>query len=136
MPRYIAHDGRIVNGVLTTDPFTKVQLPTTSFLEDAEHHFKDAVLRLELKPNSARGVLAGYHDVDRYYRFWAKTTGVHGVSNTVSPPSLGGAEAQRRWLQRPNDGPVSAISAAYDIKLVSAFIVHPLQTVAENTPTQ
>ena len=132
MPRYIARStGRIENGVLITDPFTQVILPTTSFLEEGEHHLKNMVLRLDLKPTGASGSMSAYHDVDRYYRFWAKTTGLHGVSNIVSPPSFWAAlKRNADGFKDPATGVCTAISAVYDLKLVSAFIVHKPQSVA------
>ena len=138
LPRFTTHvSGRIVNGVLTTDPMPHLRLPAFSFLEEAEHNFKNAVLRLDLKEKSASGVLAGYHDVDRYYRFFAKTVGLHGVTNTNSPPSVWAAlHRNADGFKNSVTGQCTAISAAYDIKLVSAFIVHSAQTVAENSPTQ
>ncbi len=98
----------------------------------------DDGLDLGFRVGLGYGVLTGYHNVDRYYRFWAKTTGLHGVSNAVSPPSFWAAlKRNADGFKDPVTGQCTAISAAYDIKLVSAFIVHPPRTVAStDTPTQ
>lgn len=137
LPRYIAKTtGKIVNGVLITDPFTQILLPTTTFLEDGEHHFKNAVLRLQLSADNAVGTFGGYHDVDRYYRFIAKTAGHHGVTMAISGPSIWAAlKRNADGFKDQSTGQCTAISASYDVKLVRAFIIdRPAVNAALESP--
>lgn len=143
MPDYIHHTtGRIVNHVLITDPIPELRLPSTQILEPGERHFLNAQLKLKLSPNGAAGVLAGYSDVERLYRFWAKSIGVHGVAVGVTPPSVY-ASIQRNadGMKDPKTGKCTAISSVHDIELVRAFIVREqiareqsASEVSENAP--
>jgi len=129
-------NGKIVNGVLTTDVMPTLDVVQMSGPgEWGVRAFKDARLRIKLGGDHTTAVLGGYHDVERYYRYWAKTVGQHAITSNSSPASF------YRSMQRNADGykdPVTgkctAISASYDWELVKAFIVHetPDEKVSEN----
>jgi hypothetical protein len=131
-PDYIQRTtGRIVNHVLITDPMNELRLPTTAILENGERHFRNARLRLSLQADGAKGVLAGYHESDRFYRFLAKTLGQHSIAVGVSPASLYASLLRNAdGFKNPATGQCTAISAAYDIELVRAFVVHEPSSTA------
>lgn len=129
--------GRIENGVLITDAFKELEIGQTGVLEQGLRKFKDARLRLKLSGDTATGVLAGYHDLQDFYRFWAKTTGQHSIVAQASPPSIYASMVRNAdGYKDPATGKCTAISAAYDMNFVRAFIVRKQATteVSENTP--
>ena len=117
---------KIVNGILTTDVMPSLEVVQMSGPgEWGVRAFKDARLKITLAGDHAKAVVGGYHDVERYYRYWAKTVGQHAITSNSSPASF------YRSLHRNADGykdPVTgkctAISASYDWELTKAFIVH------------
>ena len=128
--------GRIVNHVLITDAIPDLGIGQTRVLERGVLPFVWARMKLNLNGDTARGVLAGYHDIQAYYRFWAKGTGAHSVVANASPPSYYAAlNRLADGYKDPATGKCTAISAAYDMEFVRAFIVHrrPETEVSENT---
>lgn len=138
--RYIFRTtGRIVNHVLITDAIPDLGIGQTRVLERGVLPFVTARLRLNMAGDSAKGVLAGYHDIEKFYRFWTKTTGAHSVVANASPPSIYAAlHRLADGYKDPETGKCTAISAAYDMEFVRAFIVHrsAVTEVSENTPVQ
>ncbi len=127
--RNLAH-GRIVDGVLTTDPidlrldhYQGQGLP-----KHADLFIRDARFRLEFQPDgSAKGMLAGYSDVETVYH------GEFGMAYSVLPKSFGwtcpAAYAALHKLADgypdPTTGQCTAISTAFHIEAVPAFLIHP-----------
>jgi hypothetical protein len=119
--------GRIVNGVLTTDP-SDLRLPLSiAFDSTGEHLIRAARFKLKLTPDTAEGFIGGYADVWSWYlqlnSGWATH---HQNYGQVSSPSLwrllnSFADA----YPDPKDGHNTAISSAIDVKFVRTFIVHP-----------
>jgi hypothetical protein len=123
--------GHIVNGVLTTDP-VDVHLPFYGNVVEMEMYIRDMQLRLEIAPDgkAAKGMIAGYHDLDNWWGYMQRT-GVFAASGQFSCPAL--YEASRRLADGypdPKTGNCTALSSAYNIEAVSAFIVHPAADVA------
>lgn len=117
--------GRIVDGVVVSDPIHGLEVGQSGVLEFGVRPFLYAHLSLKLTPDGATGVLGGYHDVERFYRFWAKTHGAHSVVANASPPSVYAAlHRLADGYKDPATGKCTAISAAYDLRFVRAFIVH------------
>lgn len=137
-PAYIFRTtGRIVDNVLVTDAFEGLEIGQSGVLEFGVRPFLQAHLRMKFTPEGATGVLGGYHDVERFYRFWAKTTGAHSVVANASPPSVYAAlHRLADGHKDPTTGKCTAISASYDLRFVRAFIVHGNSEtqVSENTP--
>ncbi|MHB1204386.1 MAG: hypothetical protein ACYCZX_02375 [Rhodospirillaceae bacterium] len=124
--------GRIVNGILTTDPadwtFPEYQV-TTQLMRDTR-------FRLKLTPNGAEGMIAGYADIKDWYTVFVK-----GWSTIRSGQGLGSEPSHARALERladaypdPQTGKNTAISAALDARFVQVFIQHPQNAVAAVTP--
>lgn len=119
--------GRIVDGVLVTepDPSAVSRLPIRWIAKIAERRIRDLQLRIPLSGSWPEGLLAGYEDT----KIWWNSQKPHHIAMPAaqnSPPS------QYRALMRyadgypdPKTGQCTAISAAYRIKTVRAFIAHP-----------
>lgn len=119
--------GKIVDGVLTTEPVDELVLPWTTLDGPPTETIRDARFRLKLTPTSAEGLLGGYADVDSWYRLMLRNDSTHHLSNgQISALSL--YKALRRLADAhpdPKTGAMTAISAALDAKMVQVFIQHP-----------
>jgi hypothetical protein len=84
-------------------------------------------LVLELSPTGAQGLLAGYADIDTWYRQLIRNDSTHHLSNgQISGISL--YKALRRFADAypdPKTGANTAISTALDAKFTQVFIQHP-----------
>jgi hypothetical protein len=126
--------GKIVGGVLVTDP-TDAYWPWATFDDVPGTHFIRAMrLSLKLAPESAGGVLGGYMDVDAWYNQMITAWSTHHLSyGQVTAPSL------YRVLRRladgypDKDGANTAISGAINVTFAQVFIQHPPQQTAHAT---
>ncbi len=119
--------GRIDQGVLITvpDPEITARLPVRWVAKVAERRIRNLQLRIPLSGSWPEGLLAGYEDT----KIWWNSQKPHHIAMPAaqnSPPS------QYRALMRYADGypdaktgQCTAISAAYRINTVRAFIAHP-----------
>ncbi|HEY6644382.1 hypothetical protein [Povalibacter sp.] len=126
--------GRIVDGVLETDPFD-LELPEWALSDPSIIKFKGTKLRLALTPERAEGVLGGYADVEQWYyamnTSWATH---HAAYGQASAPSIYRALRRRAdGYPDPKTGENTAISAVMDIKLAQVYVIHPDQ--AADRPT-
>ena len=118
--------GRIVNGILETDP-ADMRLRRTVVSVDAESFFLGSRLRLELKPDgSARGILAGYEPLGKMY--WPgpslyRANLAIGVKNP-DPTYYRALYKYADAYPDPETGQYTAISMARAINAVPAFIFH------------
>ena len=125
LPEYTYYTtGRIVNGELITDPLPEYRMTGSTIKEFGERRFQNARFRLKLSPTGAEGVLAGYHEVQRYYRWYAKTMGFHGIIVGTSSPSVYASMLRNAdGGKDPKTGQCTSISATYSMKFVRAHIV-------------
>ena len=128
-PRYgDVVSGKIVDGVLTTDP-ADVHLPFFGNYMYMNQLIKDLQLRLELAPDgrSAKGMVAGYYGVDQFYRYVSGMLGA--FPNTTQfrlPPGIYVAAHQLAdGYPDPATGECTALSSAFKLEAVAAFINHP-----------
>lgn len=126
--RFIASTkGRIVDGVLETEPFEQLLLPEWALTDPSIIIFHGAKLRLALTPKKAEGVLGGYADVEQWYYAMNTSWATHHASyGQASAASI--YKALRRLADGypdPQTGHNTAISSAMDIKLVQVHIIHP-----------
>lgn len=126
-PQYTMHTtGRIVNGVLTTDPIPQALMPHSSQRKLADRDMRDMTLRLKLTEDGAEGILAGY---DNWRHLWnAHAKRVTAELNKMSSPTI-----YRRFMKYADGYPDAAgqcthISSAYKVTAVRATIVHPGQS--------
>ncbi len=119
--------GKIVDGVLTTEPIAEVVIPWMNLGVPTFQVIRDMRYQLELTPTGAAGLVAGYADVDTWYKQLIRNDSTHHLSNgQISGISL--YKALRRLADAypdPETGANTAISTALDVKLTQVFIVHP-----------
>ena len=119
--------GKIVDGVLTTEPLAEMIMPWMNLSVPSIHIFRNMRLQLSLTPDGAEGLVAGYADIDAWYKQLIRNDSTHHLSNgQISGISL------RKALGRladshpdPATGINTAISTALDVKMAQVFIVHP-----------
>jgi len=124
--------GKIVDAVLTTEPVNKMVIPWMNLGVPTFQIIRDMRLQLTLTPTGAEGLVAGYADVDTWYKQLIRNDSTHHLSNgQISGISL--YKALRRLADAhpdPETGANTAISTALDVKLTQVFIVHPKGEVA------
>jgi hypothetical protein len=119
--------GKIVDGVLITEP-TDAKIPWSgTFGTIGDQKFKGLRFELKLAPDRAEGQMAGYVDVAQFYHqlntAWSthlQSYGQHSASSLY--------RALRRLADGypdPKSGEMTAISSAVNMKFIQAFIAHP-----------
>lgn len=125
--------GKIVDGVLITEP-KDVYWPFAWFGgTPGKHHFRDMRFQMSLTEEGARGLMAGYTDVDSWYYSLVRGRSTHHLGyGTASAPAI--YQAMRRLADAyPNaQGEMTAISWAFDLPMVQVFIDRPDRQVAGN----
>jgi hypothetical protein len=119
--------GRIVDGVLTTDPvdltvwkvrYTGAQIPTT---------IQSVRLKLAFQPDgSAKGTLVGYENWQDIYRLLVHTAAGDELQLFFTCPGV--YRAFQRFADGDKDqktGQCRAVSASYDIEVTPAHIIPP-----------
>ncbi|MET0280328.1 MAG: hypothetical protein ABW278_04275 [Steroidobacteraceae bacterium] len=131
--RFVASTkGRIVNGVLDTEPFKQLLVPEDGMGDPAINIFKNAKLHFKVTPEGAEGVVGGYLDVDQWYyamnTSWATHHAAYGQASAASI-----YKALRRLADGIPDatGTNTAISGAMEVKLVQVFVIHPDEKSAQ-----
>jgi len=126
--------GHIVDGVLTTEPIPEVVLPWQNLRVASVHVIRELRFVLELTPAGATGLIAGYADVDTWYRQLIRNDSTHHLSNgQISGISL--YKALMRLADAypdPETGHNTAISTALDVKMAQVYIVHPDRDMADS----
>lgn len=116
--------GRIVDGVLITEP-QDVRWPWAIFSgSPGEYRIRDMRLRLVLTGHSAEGLIAGYADVERFYRTLSHWS-MHYLAYGQLDPSGFYRELNRLADGFPDEtGKMTAISSSIGIKMIQVFIQH------------
>ncbi len=116
--------GSIADGVLTTVPID-VHFPFYAHFMHSERFFKGARLRLEIAPDgkSAKGVVAGYHDLDNFWSYMARLGELFTVARFSCPAIYEAAHRLADGYPDPKTGTCTAMSASYDVTAVSGFII-------------
>lgn len=119
--------GKIVNGVVVTEPVEKMSLHYSN--TSAMNVYKPR-MRLEFKPDgSMKGVLGGYRDWREYIAYAFLQKGAYEA--TIGYDSAAMYNAIRRaadGLQDPETGEYLGISTAWDLEGVAAYIPPEQQT--------
>lgn len=117
---------QIKGGVLTSEPFNLNLMFDPS--DVPEFHFRQARLRLTLRPDgAAHGILGAYHDWKELY--WGLAASGVFAESVVSLDMPAAYYLLRRLADGdpdPANGENRTISVAYVIEAVPAFIDHPL----------
>ncbi|MGE4064552.1 MAG: hypothetical protein AB7E79_14395 [Rhodospirillaceae bacterium] len=126
--------GRIKDGVLTTDPVADWYMPAKYTFQDVTTRwFRDARFRLNLTPDRASGLLAGYTDTENWYRQIIRSLSTHHLSygEEYAPPLYRAINRLADAFPDEN-GRNTAISAALEMNFVRVYITHPDRPVASN----
>jgi hypothetical protein len=120
--------GKIENGVLTTEP-ADVDWVWSVFDDHPGYYtIKQARLRLSIDPHGekADGMIAGYADIDTFYQQLVRSWSTHHSSyGGLSQPSLYRALHRLADGAPDEEGAMTAISSAINVKFVQTFIEHP-----------
>ena len=125
--------GRIVDGVLTTEPVDTFMIPWgVTFDTNGYQVFRGLRLKLKLTPQGAEGLMAGYVDVEGFTHHLNTSWSTHHQSyGQLSSPSQ--HNAMRRLADAypdPKTGANTAISSAVNVKFVQVYIEHPRKEIA------
>ena len=136
--KYIQHmHGRIVNGVLTTEP-TDVVYPWAVFYIATDEYMRGARLRLKLTSTGADGELAGYSDIESWYSQLMRSYSTHHQSyGQQSAPSM--YKALRKMADGypdPKTGVNTAISSALHMVYAQVYIVPESKALVASLPAQ
>lgn len=119
--------GEIVDGTLVTEPIPDLIIPWQNLGVPTYNKIRDMRMRLQLSPTDASGLIAGYADVDTWYRFLIRNDSTHHLSNGyISAISL--YKQLRRAADaypNPETGENTAISSSLDAKFVQVHIIDP-----------
>jgi len=138
-------DGKIVDGVLTTQPTAQMLIPWNSDTGvPTRQVIRDMRLQLKITPTGAEGLIGGYADVDTWYTSLIRADSTHHLSNgQIAAPSL--YKVLHRLADAypdPKTGANTAISSALSATFTQVFIQHPqgeaakaelLRTLAERS---
>jgi hypothetical protein len=115
--------GRIIDGVLSTDPIPLARLPLVQIQMIGERRIRDLTLRLKLTRDGAQGMLGGYEEIASWWNMHSKSPG--SDVGKYSPAEL--YRALYRYgdgYPDPTTGQPTAISVTYQVSAVRAMIVH------------
>ncbi len=126
---YIEHTtGKIVDGVLMTQPIDTIQIPWSSTFDTSGYQvFRGLRMELNLGAEDAEGLLAGYTDVDAFNHQLNTTWSTHHQSYGQLS-SLSQYHAMRRFADgypNPETGENTAISSAIEVKMKRVAVLHP-----------
>jgi hypothetical protein len=116
--------GHIKDGVLTTDS-SDIRIVADPFLIP-EFHWKQAQLKLKMGADgSLKGIIGGYHDWYALYWAYAESGWVEEHSASVDMPALYySLKRNADAYPDPKTGENTAISTAYEVEAVPAFVIH------------
>ena len=118
--------GRIAGGVLVTEP-VDLLYPWDVFYFPSDQYMFGARLRLALTPTEAKGLIAGYADIETWYLHMVKNWSTHHQSyGRSSAPSI--YKAMRRLADAqpdPQTGAKRAISGALEVKFTQVRLIPP-----------
>jgi hypothetical protein len=130
--------GRIANGVLTTDPVDFTYKYDNQIVH--EHWaFEDARFQLQMLPDGRlKGLMGAYADADKFYNYTVKPQTIDGASaNNIDCPGFYAAlHSLADGHRDPKTGACSALSVAFDLQAIPAFIIHPQKTADAGTRDQ
>ena len=117
-------NGRIVDGVLTTEPI-EAFLPYYGNLIHSEIHLKDMRLELDLESGQdrAKGMIAGYRDFDNFWDYIRKGEYLSVTGQFSCPAIYVAAKELADGFPDPDTGECTALSSSYSIEAVPAFVI-------------
>lgn len=124
--------GKIVDGVLVTEPGDFTFPAAGGFEDTAIHRIRGMRLRLNLTATGAEGMMAGYADVETFHLMHNKVRSTH-LQSYGQQPAVSLFKAMSRLADGypdPVTGANTAISAAIAAKFTQIFLRHPPQQTA------
>lgn len=122
--------GKIVDGVLITDPIDEIEIPWGStFNTNGYQVFRGLRFKMNLTPKAAEGLLVGYVDIDKF-NHWLNTTWSSHHQNYGQQSSSAEYAALRQFADGypdPETGINTAISMALEMKMTQTYLMHPNQ---------
>ena len=114
--------GRIVDGVLITDPGLVVvpYSPLSGKVQGRENEVLDARFHLKLRPDGAEGLIAGYFDVEDWY--WQNRSRSEAIDRIVNPALYKALKRLADAYPAPDGSGNTAISGAIEVKFVQVHI--------------
>lgn len=126
-PRYGAvARGRIVNGVLTTEPID-AKLPFYANSAFAEIQLRDMRLEIDLTVSpegKVQGLVGGYYDFDKWWEYMLKIEFLIATGDWSCPALYTAARELADGYPDPKTGECTAISSAFKIDALPAFAIH------------
>jgi hypothetical protein len=126
-PRYgVTVHGRIVNGVVRTEP-GNVDLPYYGNYAYMDMFLKNMRLTLQISPDgkTATGLVAGYLDVDELNYYIGSLGITHATTYSDCASIYVTSHQLADGYPDPETHRCTALSAAYQIHAVAAFVSHP-----------
>jgi hypothetical protein len=122
--------GKIVDGVLITEPADRVMLPWgVTFGTSGYHVFRGFQLKLKLDPEAAEGLMAGFVDVKAFNHHlntsWS--THHHSYGQLSSPSQYKAMMRLADGYPDPKTGKNTAISSAVKVKFTQVYVQQPEQ---------
>ncbi len=128
--------GKIVDGVLISEPSDVLIPASATFDTNGLHRFKGMRFQLKLTEDRAEGIMAGYVDVEAFNHHLNTSWSTHHQSyGQLSAPSM--YRALRRLADGypdPKTGEMTAISSSLLVKFIRTNIEHPPQATSSNEP--
>jgi hypothetical protein len=125
--------GKIVDGVLTTEPADGLIPNSIAFDTSAHQLLRGMQFHLKLTPDRAAGVIGGYADIYSWMLQFKTSWGTHHAAyGQVASQSLTRAMYRLADGYPDETGQNTALSAALDGDWIQVYVEHPPQSVAEN----
>jgi hypothetical protein len=125
--------GRISNGTLSTDPID-FQFAFTGNTIRTYYYIRGMRLQVDMHEDGRRaaGLVAGYFDLETLREYMARMDFLVGLGHFSCPAMYAAATEFADGYLDPATGRCTALSAAFKIKAVSAFIIHDEKQTAES----
>lgn len=130
--------GKLKDGVLTAGPIDELRLEYNGQFLKSEYQFRHAKVRLEFAADgTVEGIIGGYWDIEGFYDAHARqATRAGALTIGYTCPGLYGAlHDQADGFPDADTGECTAISAAFRLRGVPAFVIHPDLADVAATPS-
>jgi hypothetical protein len=118
--------GKIVDGELITEP-KDARVPWYGNYTYVSYRAHDFRIKMKISPDgaTAKGMAAGYFETEQFLHYFLGLGSAHSNGFANCPAMYVAAHELSDGYPDPKTGECTALSAAYDIKAVAAYIVHP-----------
>jgi hypothetical protein len=126
--------GRITKGTLTTEPLD-VDLPYYGGESFGEINLRGMRLQLQVKPDASgfEGLMAGYYESEKWYWRMRDIEYLGDATFTSCPALYQAVQKYADGYRDPKTGKCTALSAAFNVAGVAAFVSHPKSKPSDQT---